>query len=225
MWIIGDIHGCSDELQDLLREIPAADPLIFLGDYIDRGPGSAAVIDLAIREARRSRFLLGNHESMMLNYFLNPDSDEAKSWLHPLNGGQTTLRSYGLTPMSDYQDIPQVHRDFLEALVLYVEEDDFIAVHAGLSVTEPDLSLQKREDLLWIRDAWIRAESNWTGKKVYYGHTPTRYIHGLMNQSELIIGRRSVGLDTGCVYGGYLTAMHARTGETIQIPARKNYWI
>ncbi|MBL8021591.1 MAG: metallophosphoesterase [Leptospirales bacterium] len=223
MWIIGDIHGCLEELEELLHRIPAQDPLLFLGDYIDRGPSASGVIARVMREKHRSHYLLGNHESMMLNYFQDPASDEGRSWLHPLNGGQDTLKSYGLSSGSTYQSIPVSHRQFLETLELSFENQDFIAVHAGLDPTR-DLAHQDRQTLLWIREEWIRAESHWTGKRVYYGHTPTRYVNGLMNQKDPIRGKRSIGLDTGCVFGGFLTAMNAYTDELIQISAKRNYW-
>ncbi|HNL70573.1 MAG TPA: metallophosphoesterase, partial [Leptospiraceae bacterium] len=72
MWIIGDIHGCLRELDALLDRIPEHEPLLFLGDYVDRGPDSAGVIERCLREKERSTFLMGNHESMMIHYFTDP---------------------------------------------------------------------------------------------------------------------------------------------------------
>ncbi|MCE9597913.1 MAG: metallophosphoesterase [Spirochaetia bacterium] len=223
MWIIGDIHGCLEELEELLRQIPQGDALLFLGDYVDRGPSASGVIARVMREKHRSQYLLGNHESMMLNFFKDPGSDEGTSWLHPMNGGQNTLQSYGLSSGSSYESLPQSHREFLESLLLSFENEDFIAVHAGLD-PDVDLAHQRRETILWVRETWIQGEMRWTGKRVYYGHTPTRYVNGLMNQKDPIRGKRSIGLDTGCVFGGFLSAMNAYTDELIQIPAKRNYW-
>lgn len=223
MWIIGDIHGCADELDELLDRIPSEDRLLFVGDYIDRGPNSKAVLDRMIALAGRSIFLLGNHESMMWSYFQNPGSDEGRSWLHPLNGGRATLDSYGLTPGCGFADIPARHRLFLETLRWFHDGPDFIAVHAGLDVHEPDLQKQTREDLTWIRERWIRHESEWNGKFVYYGHTPSRYVLGHGRDASLIEGRKSLGLDTGCVFGGVLTAVHHPDRRMIQVPARQAY--
>ncbi len=224
MWIIGDIHGCLLELDSLLRRIPQADPLLFLGDYIDRGPSSAGVISRVLREQHRSVFLMGNHESMMVNYFADPSSEEGRSWLHPLNGGKATLASYGMPPGSRRDALPEAHRAFLESLQLYYEGDTFIAVHAGLDVHEPALASQDRETMLWIRNGWIQKESTWKGKHVFYGHTPARYVNGPGRETELIAGRKSTGLDTGCVYGGCLTAVNTATGEVLQVKAERNYW-
>ncbi|MDH5657636.1 MAG: metallophosphoesterase, partial [Spirochaetia bacterium] len=68
MWIIGDIHGCLKALNSLLSKIPGDENLLFIGDYVDRGPDSAGVIDRIIIEKHRSVYLLGNHEEMMLDY-------------------------------------------------------------------------------------------------------------------------------------------------------------
>src|SRR5690349_8000372 len=95
-WIIGDIHGCLRELNELLKAVPADDPLVFVGDYIDRGPDSAGVVERVLAEHRRSTFLCGNHESMMLAHFHSPQSAEGQSWLYGPNGGMQTLRSYKL---------------------------------------------------------------------------------------------------------------------------------
>ena len=224
MWIIGDIHGCLRELDALLDRIPEHEPLLFLGDYVDRGPDSAGVIERCLREKERSTFLMGNHESMMIHYFTDPGSDEARSWLHPLNGGKSTLASYRLSPGASFDSVPETHRAFLDSLLLYYESDNFLCVHAGLDVSEPDISRQMRDTILWIRTPWIQHESKWKGKHVYYGHTPTRYVNGMENYRELIDGRKSTGLDTGCVYGGCLTALNAENGAVIQVAAEKNYW-
>jgi serine/threonine protein phosphatase 1 len=223
MWIIGDIHGCAAELDELLSRIPAEDKLLFVGDYIDRGPDSRAVLDRMIGLAPRSIFLLGNHESMMWSYFQAPGSEEAHSWLHPLNGGLATLKSYGLSRGCGFADIPAAHRLFLESLRPFYDGPDFIAVHAGLDVNEPDLRKQAREDLIWIRERWIRHEAEWRGKFVYFGHTPSRYVLGYGKDSSLIEGRNSLGLDTGCVFGGVLTAVHHPDRRVIQVPARQAY--
>lgn len=223
MWIIGDIHGCADELEELLDRIPPGDRLLFVGDYIDRGPDSRRVLDRMVSLKERSVCLLGNHESMMLAFFRDPRSDEGRSWMHPANGGAATLKSYGLTAGAGFAEIPRLHREFLESLPLYFEGPDFIAVHAGLNPDEPDLRKQTREDLTWIRGPWLRGESRWRGKFVYFGHTPSRYVLGLDKDASLIEGKNSLGLDTGCVFGGMLTAVHHPDRRMIQVRARAAY--
>lgn len=215
-WIIGDIHGCRIEIESLLDLIPPSEELIFLGDYIDRGPDSFGVIELMLKNAYRSSFIMGNHESMMMAYFQDSESAEGEAFL--FNGGRETIASYGLNGTSKWLDFPEAHRNFFENLLLFVERDNFIAVHAGVNIdTGTDMAKQSKQDLLWLRHEWIQRESMWSGKKVYYGHTPIkRTIIG----NEIIkpkYGKKSICLDTGCVYGGYLSTINPATNEVIQI--------
>ena len=219
MWIIGDIHGCRRELELLLEKLPVEEKLLFLGDYIDRGPDSKGVVKRLIAEKKRSVFLMGNHEDMLLSYYHSPQRPAGQSWLLGGNGGQSTLNSYGLGPEDPFEKFPLSHQGFYTKLRLYYETPDFIAVHAGLRVEPPfQLDTQKRRDLLWIRHEWIENESRWPGKKVYYGHTPSRFVLGLERENETIQGQKSRGLDTGCVYGGSLTAFRTEDETIIQIP-------
>lgn len=222
-WVIGDIHGCLEELQELLFQLPSEDRLIFLGDYVDRGPDSAGVVDRLLKERNRSIFLKGNHESMMIAHFLNPASSEGSSWTYGPNGGLKTLQSYGLGVRSSWEELPFSHREFLQNLKLYFEDSAFIAVHAGLDPGVSDLSSQSVHDLLWIRLEWINREEFWKGSPVYYGHTPTQYILGPDRMGEPLYGKNSIGIDTGCVYGGSLSAINTESGQLIQVTAKKAY--
>lgn len=223
-WIIGDIHGCHAELVKLLERIPSGDPLIFLGDYIDRGPDSYRVVERLLREKDRSVYLMGNHEYMMFCYFQDPHSSEGLAWTYWANGGQSTLKSYGQEPDKPAERIPPLHREFFNSLKLFHEEDDFIAVHAGVRINgSTSMEDQEQQDLLWIRGDWLNQEHLWDGKKIYYGHTPSRYIFGTREQHRPIQGEKSMGIDTGCVYGGFLTAVNSVSGELIQVRASQEY--
>ena len=225
MWIIGDIHGCHAELDQLLDQLPGDEKLLFIGDYVDRGPDSALVIERLLRDKERSVFLLGTHEAMLLAYYQAPDSREALAWTYPVNGGPTTLASYRLGPTDPFEAYPPAHRRFFtEELRLHYENEQVIAVHAGVRVTgSTQLSRQEREDLLWIREDWLRNEYRWNGKHIFYGHTPSRYVLGLAEQHQPIMGQKSIGIDTGCVYGGSLTAIHSQTRELVQVRAARSY--
>lgn len=200
---VGDIHGCLRQLQALLTQVEPtdADQVVFLGDYVDRGPDSAGVIDYLIEFGSTfpaTIFLRGNHEQMFTDYIAGKDS---AAFL--LNGGLKTLGSYhdnGLWP------IPQSHRDFLASLANYYQTKDFIFVHAGLRPGRP-LADQDEMDLLWIRQEFISSDYDW-GKTVVYGHTPQENPHST---------RTRLGLDTGCVYGRQLTCCEVRTRQFWQV--------
>lgn len=215
-WIIGDIHGCLKELNALLCRIPEDAPLIFLGDYIDRGPDSKGVVDRVLKEKHRSVYLMGNHEEMLRNHFKSQQT--RTGWLYEINGGRKTLESYGLPATAGPEKLPPDHYDFFfKKLKLIYEGDDFIAVHAGLRVTKgSDQSKQKKRDMLWIREEWLFKQNQWKGKYVYFGHTPTNYL--IPGHDRPIIGKKACALDTGCVYGGSLTAIHHPDHRVIQVP-------
>ena len=225
-WIIGDIHGCIRPLEQVLRQIPDSDRLVFLGDYIDRGPHPRAVVERLLAEKERSVFVRGNHEDAMLAHFgrldfalefpelIGPNSH----WLRANFGGQATLQSYGVSPSDPWEALPAAHREFFEGSVFFHEAPDFVAVHAGLRVdgaVEP--ALQDVDDLMWIRWDWVSRESEWPGKLVYFGHFSSIQMFGREGARRTLQGVRSLGLDTGCGYGGFLSAWCHETGTLIQV--------
>ena len=202
---IGDIHGCAQSLDALLARIAPSsnDHLLFVGDYIDRGPDSRGVIErlLELREDVPCTFLRGNHEAMMIEYL-----DEGAFSLWRMNGGVSTLQSYLRGDGSSEIHIPAAHAEFIRDTKLYHETDEFFFVHAGL---KPDRSLEAarrppdEEELLWERGHLEAEEPVWE-KPVVCGHTPHPKP---INREKLIL------IDTGCVYHmkpgmGRLTAVH-----------------
>jgi len=221
---IGDIHGCLGPLRRLVERLPAEKPLVFLGDYVDRGPDSAAVLRYLQNLARERpcRLLKGNHEELMLNAIA--DAGAIDLWL--VNGGGATLRSYGIEPgewraARDRGAFLTRDRPFLEALELYVEDEHTIFVHAGIDLAQPDMTRQKPRVLLWIREPFFRSRQPWTGKAIIFGHTPT-FTMGL-EPGEIFRHRGFRGIDTGCVYGGVLTAIDSDTQEIVQEPGDFRY--
>lgn len=211
---IGDIHGCADKLQSLLANIAADDGakgmpsrLIFLGDYVDRGPDSRAVVERLIHIAKErpdAVFLKGNHEDVFLKFLNKPE--ENKEWLGW--GGIETLWSYGVeTP--DERDalgiaeaarrlIPKSHVDFLTSLELYRVFGEYLFVHAGVRPGVP-LEKQDENDLLWIRGEFHHAPpEKRPAEVVVHGHQPIR--------KPLDAGWR-IDVDTGACFGGPLTAV------------------
>ena len=202
---VGDVHGCNHRLRQLLNRIeidPRTDALVFVGDYLDRGPDARGTIDTLLdikATCPNTVFLRGNHESMFLNYYTE-GRDEA---LFLYNGGMSTLDSYGL-PIAEARrgsGFPENHLRFLSALPLVYETERYLFVHAGVRPGIP-LADQTPEDLLWIRHEFIESDEDF-GRIVVFGHTPL---------PEPLIETNKIGIDTGAVYGGRLTC--------IELPSR-----
>ena len=196
---IGDIHGCYSALVGILRQCRdyakgRGHRLVFIGDYIDRGPDSRAVVETLRKLDERSVkgtviCLMGNHEDMMLDAI---DTGDATQWLH--NRGGETLASYGVP---DAQSIPE--RDIVWVRSLRLSFDDGVRffAHAGVDPDEP-LERQPREELLWIRRRFLESTRDY-GRRIIHGHTPTR-------DKRPEIKPNRINIDTACVYGGVLTA-------------------
>jgi serine/threonine protein phosphatase 1 len=213
VYAVGDVHGCADQLFDLhariarhLAEQPGPAPLlVHLGDYVDRGPASAQVVDrLRLGSPLRGVpmvNLMGNHEWMMLRALALDDAQDAREWL--ANGGDASLESWGVPAGAPRQDwparFPVEHLAFLRDLKPYYRLDGYVFVHAGVRPEVP-LAEQHRHDLLWIRRDFL----DWEGPLLpeapavaaVHGHTPTA-------APELRANR--IGVDTGAVRGGKLT--------------------
>jgi Calcineurin-like phosphoesterase len=223
-YAIGDIHGCLEKLERLLaylRHDPAADRLLFLGDYIDRGLQSKGVLDLLLRLQRENPanvFLMGNHEDNFLNYLHACLTGTADYWLmEPFfaGGGIMTLQSYCPGMRNPYDErlaaaIPPEHVQFLTGLQLYWTDATYIAVHAGVRPGIP-LERQSENDLLRIRGPFLYTPHG-LGKYVVFGHTPF---------SEVRRAADKIGIDTGACYTnmgyGKLTALCLQTQQIFQV--------
>lgn len=207
--VIGDIHGCYLQLKEMIDNLkakgfytPGEDRLIFLGDYIDRGKDSKLVIKY-VRDLQETYdnviALMGNHEDMLLNWYYSNDD----LWIY--NGYHTTLESYGKDYETFLDDI-----EWMKNLPLYFEDDNFVYVHAGIDTSLP---MDKQDDLtlLWTREKFIY-DGNKYGKKVVFGHTPSITITK-KDKPFMIDGK--IGIDTGCVFDGALTALQIEDGNII----------
>ncbi|OCC15303.1 Serine/threonine protein phosphatase [Dissulfuribacter thermophilus] len=216
---IGDIHGMRSKLALLLNKLPiewGRDVLIFLGDYVDRGPEAkdtvSDLIELKKSFPDTTRFLMGNHEYMFMNYLHDRGiledfpyvGDNSILSTFIATGGLKTLDSY--YSLDDGLDVPQEHIDFFSSLELYVETEEYIFVHAGLKPYR-EIRDQKIDDLLWIRFEFIDSDYDW-GKRVIFGHTPL---------DTPLVKKTKIGIDTGAVYGGLLTALILPDIEFIQV--------
>jgi serine/threonine protein phosphatase 1 len=213
VYAVGDIHGRLDLLDRLLGMIAAyeaAHPcantsIIFLGDYIDRGPDSRGVIECLLQgipDGLTAYFLRGNHEAIMLRCLEGPAM--FGNWA--ANGGLATLKSYGVnvlfraeaqTLLSQLRGIlPEAHLAFLRSLKTTMEVGDYFFVHAGVRPGVP-LASQAEEDCLFIRDKFLKHRGSF-GKIVVHGHTP-------VSEPEVLANR--IGIDTGGFFSGRLTAL------------------
>ena len=217
-YAVGDIHGCADLLEDMLAlleqragaECRDAGPpiVVFLGDYVDRGPDSAGVLDLLLSgrpHGFERRFLRGNHERSMMAFLREPYLN--RGWL--LQGGAETLLSYGLRPPSPvgatedqlgtvakllHDRMPCAHHEFLAGLERYVCLGDYAFVHAGVDASRP-LDQQTDQDLYWSRAAFIASKRRFS-HRIVHGHTPSDAPY---------VDERRIGVDTGAYASGLLT--------------------
>lgn len=225
IYAVGDVHGRADLLTSLLLQIevdialhPVSRPIVvFLGDYIDRGPDSKEVLDLLVEPGRTPEmvFLKGNHETFLLGFLKDPVRLE--EWRQ--YGGLETLVSYGLKPLINpsldeqaklARDLarvaPESHREFLQALKPSFVCGDFIFVHAGLRPQIP-LQQQTEDDLLWIRDDFLLWDKEFE-KIVVHGHTPVL---------EPDIRFNRINIDTGAFATGRLTCMTIEAAEIMPL--------
>lgn len=214
IYAIGDIHGCREALEALHQRI-ADDAatraarfvhLVYLGDYVDRGPDSRGVIDALLAPppvpGAQQTCLLGNHEAAMLAFLADPE--QAAPWLE--HGGLETLASYGVRVQSPgpgwrqdlalalRQRLPATHLAFLRGLRRRVEIGDYAFVHAGIRPGLP-LDAQDPDDLLWIREPFLSSRHRHE-KVIVHGHTPGDHV--------VFAGNR-IGVDTGAYLGGGLS--------------------
>lgn len=215
VYAIGDIHGRADLLQSLLtvidvdldRSAPERAIHVFLGDYIDRGPQSRAVLDILIRrsQSHETVCLKGNHEVFLLDVLKDPA--KLQDWRH--FGGLLTLKSYGVSPTVNptaeeqiklidglKRALPPEHLAFLERLPNSFTCGDFFFVHAGV---RPGVSLDKQNerDLLWIRDEFLNSDEHFS-KYIVHGHTPV---------SAPDVRPNRINIDTGAYATGNLTLL------------------
>jgi serine/threonine protein phosphatase 1 len=212
IYAVGDVHGCLPQLERLLESIgrdvkdwKGLRRLVFLGDYIDRGPDSKGVVERlrSSFESFETSFLLGNHDQTLLDFLDDPSVFRA--WRD--YGARETLMSYGVVPPRFDDDdafvktrdalrdaLPAEHEVFLRGLELSVSHGDYCFVHAGV---RPGVALEKqaREDLLWIRDEFLLSSTDF-GKVVVHGHTPTQ---------DPVRRKNRIGVDTGAYATGRLT--------------------
>ena len=209
-FVVGDIHGCYDELIQLVNSLnidAEKDTIIFVGDYFDRGPKSYEVwkylCELKQNMGERCVLLRGNHEVMMIDYLNHTDS----CWTY--NGYKPTIQSFwenNNIPLNDIADWIK------KETVFYYSSELFDVVHAGRELD--DLSKEDKDTLIWDRSLFQGRD--WCGKFTFIGHTALQNKPAILSKGvkELLdYGKEYdipnsgvIDIDTGCVYGNKLTA-------------------
>ncbi|MBP0482395.1 metallophosphoesterase family protein [Sagittula salina] len=226
IYAIGDIHGQSAMLDTALARIEndggTEARIVFLGDYVDRGPDSKGVIDTlteGLAKGRNWTCVKGNHDRLFEWFVLPPKPRNdphlliGYDWTHPNIGGRETMQSYGVDVPERIRSedlaqtlrerVPDAHLEFLASLKICHRETGLFFAHAGV---RPGVALsdQHEDDLVWIREAFLHDETD-HGALVVHGHTP-------VETPDLRVNR--LNLDTGAGYGKPLTVA-VFEGETI----------
>jgi bis(5'-nucleosyl)-tetraphosphatase (symmetrical) len=224
---VGDIHGCVDEFDELIEKLkydPVHDRMILLGDLIDRGPNSVAVVNRAMK--MNLECVMGNHEYKFVKWFRAQGS-----------------RNDVYDRKDHYSKFSDEELKYIMSMPTYVELDDVIAVHAGLKPGIP-ISSQTKDDCMYLRytDSNRRFVSlrkiNKLGKEetgaifwtqFWYGPKSVVYGHNVHSNELPLIEERlpgivCYGLDTGCCFGGHLSALIWETKEIIQVKAKEVYY-
>lgn len=219
-YCISDIHGCYDKFMELLRKInfKPDDTLYILGDAIDRGKDSIKCIK-HIMDASNIHMLMGNHEQMMLDALTNnfiEDSSYMENWLE--NGGKVVLPAFIKLPEVERMEILEFIANLPYMAEVKIKGQNYVLVHAGLNIIDSSspgrattadiLPKQQLDDLIWIREKFIKNKALPKSITVF-GHTPTMMI---AKQTRAKIWRDKkwgdkIGIDGGCFYGGSLLAL------------------
>ena len=206
--VVGDIHGCFDELAELLEKAAPGDEdrIVSVGDLITKGEKNREVLDLFISDARFSS-VLGNHDLALLRYW---------------RGETRTLKAAQRKAVADLEDDKERYFNYLASLPLMIDLGTHLVVHAGVRPGVP-FDLQSPDDLTALRtlgvDRTSREGTPWY--EVYRGEKTVLFGHWPANAPRR--APCAIGLDTGCVYGYDLTAYIVETDEFISVKARRAY--
>ncbi|MCD8500380.1 MAG: bis(5'-nucleosyl)-tetraphosphatase PrpE [Bacillaceae bacterium] len=233
--VIGDVHGCYDELIALIKKLgyvrkdgvfvhPKSRKLAFVGDLTDRGPSSINVIKLVFDLVREGQavYTPGNHCDKLYRYFLGRN-------VQITHGLETTVAELEALSNRDFKVVKKAFMELYEAAPLYLQLDDsrLIVAHAGIRddyigredkrvktfVLYGDITGEKHPDGSPVRRDWAK---NYTNKKsfIVYGHTPVEEPRKV---------NHTINIDTGCVFGGTLTAFRYPEMEIISVPSEQPF--
>lgn len=203
--IFGDIHGCYDEWQRLLDKVKASasDRLITVGDLVCKGPSTKKTLELAM-SLPNLQCLMGNHDFYLLTRWQNKDL-------------KNCIRDYQHAAVRQLGKHIDRYMRFIQSWPFYLNFRKFAVVHAGIIPNVP-LSKQKHNDLIHLRTLGSKQTPwylSYKGKKLI--------VHGHWARQGLVVRRNVIGLDTGCVYGGKLTALVLPERTIVSVKAKKVY--
>src|SRR5262245_21865359 len=201
---IGDVHGCMTALETVLdtADVTPDDFLIFLGDYIDRGPDSKSVVSHLIELKRRQSTIMlrGNHEAMILSS--RDDPMQAALWA--TFGGSESLRSYGVSLQEDWpKTVPIEHWKFFELTRPFFETRTHIFVHAAVL---SHLPMREQPEYILYWERYFHDLRHDSGKMIICGHTP-------QPEGRPGVSARAICIDTGVYMGRWLTCLDVESGE------------
>lgn len=226
-FVIGDVHGCFPALKQLLTYWnPDTEQLIFIGDLIDRGEHSRDVVQLAMKLKKEYGAIVigGNHEEMLLEWL---DAPMQHASFYYMVGGEKTLASFYSSQLVQtilpeklaerlQQDYPE-EIDFLRSLPDYIEDKQYLFVHAGINLEITNWKNSGTRYFRTIREPFHYG-ANKTGKTIIFGHTPTRKLHQDKRDDIWISAcKTKIGIDGAAVYGGKLHGLHIQGNEEYQI--------
>jgi serine/threonine protein phosphatase 1 len=229
-WVIPDLHGCAKTLKALVEQLqPSKDLLIFLGDYIDRGPDSRGVVDYLMQlqaDGQQMITLRGNHEEYLLLalakgkelnksfIFHRKHNHLFEKWMR--HGGTDTMENFGI---SHLKEMPQKYINWFEQLQLYTEQENFLIVHAGINFERRD-PLEDQHAMLWSR-SFVPHPEKIGGRVVIHGHVPVSlsFIQARIEDEK----SKYIPLDNGCYLNGNegmgnLVALELGTKELVVQP-------
>jgi diadenosine tetraphosphatase ApaH/serine/threonine PP2A family protein phosphatase len=203
--VVGDIHGCYEELLDLMDRIGPSDSdqVISVGDLVTKGPSNAAVIDF-FRTGKNRSAVIGNHDRVLLQKY---------------SGMDVPLEPHHIQTIAEFGDRFGEYMKWVAALPPYLDLGDYLVVHAGL---RPGRSLAEQDvkDLTEIRQV-VMGDKPTPWFDVYDGDQTVIFGHWVF--SEPLVRKNALGIDTGCVYGGRLTACILPECDLVSVPARRAY--
>ena len=230
-FIIGDIHGEADMMEEMLQNWDeTTQQLVFMGDLIDRGPDNKRSVLTGMKYAKEKNawYMMGNHEVMFLAFI---DDPEGRFPHYLRNNGDTTINDLlgrpqdtPVNPVEDAEAIKAKYPEliaFLRERPLYIDEGDLLLAHAGVDLRLDDWHDTEPKDFYWIREPFHKGVNN-TGKTIIFGHTPLRGLNEDGDFMKLWQHDGKIGIDGGAVFGGALHGIVWHDGKIEKIYSIKN---